>query len=254
MRIAAHIEPFSDSAILIEFGKEVNKDIHQHIQQLTRYLDQHSFPGFIEYIPAFTNVVVFYDPVVIYEKYKNSSQSVSPYKMVYALMEEIIGKLNSNEKCSPRIMEIPVCYGGEFGPDLELVASINKLTPEEVIAIHTSGEYLVHMIGFAPGFPFLGGMSKKIAAPRHSSPRPLIPPGSVGIAGVQTGVYPIGTPGGWNLIGRTPLDLFLPEHNPPSLLQAGDIVKFRSIAWKEYNEWKGGFRYEHNNTSSRTSD
>jgi len=240
LRTNVHIEPFSDSAILIEFGKEANKDTHQHIQQLTRYLDQHSFLGFIEYIPAFTNVVVFYDPLVIYENYQNSLQKVSPYKIVSALLAEIMEKLNGDGEYNPRIVEIPVCYGGEFGPDLELVASINKLTPEEVITIHTSGEYLVHMIGFAPGFPFLGGMSKKIAAPRQPSPRPLIPPGSVGIAGVQTGVYPIGTPGGWNLIGRTPVDLFLPKENPPSLLQAGDMVKFRPISQEEYNGWKGG--------------
>lgn len=239
LHTTVHIEPFSDSALLIEFGKEVGKDIHQHIQKLTNYLDQHSFPGFIEYIPAFTNVVVFYDPVVIYEEYKNSFQEASPYKVVHALMEEIIGKLGGNGEYNPRIVEIPVCYGGEFGPDLELAATYNKLTPDEVITIHTSGEYLVHMIGFAPGFPFLGGMSPRIATPRHSSPRILIPSGSVGIAGMQTGVYPIGTPGGWNLIGRTPLELFLPKENPPSLLQAGDIVKFRAIDRKEYNEWKG---------------
>ena len=135
-----------------------------------------------------------------------------------------------------RTVSIPVCYGGEFGPDLEYVARHNNLTTDEVIHIHSSGEYLVYMIGFAPGFPFLGGLSPKIATPRRPSPRATIPAGSVGIAGMQTGVYPIETPGGWQLIGRTPQKLFLPNENPPSLLQAGDVVKFCPISFQEYQE------------------
>jgi inhibitor of KinA len=123
---------------------------------------------------------------------------------------------------------------------LEEVADINGLTAQEVIDIHTSGEYLVYMIGFAPGFPYLGGMSEKIAAPRRSSPRTSIPAGSVGIAGMQTGVYPLSTPGGWQLIGNTPLELFKPYEQPPSLLRAGDIVKFVSVTEEEYHALKEG--------------
>jgi inhibitor of KinA len=141
-------------------------------------------------------------------------------------------------KQHPRVVEIPVCYGGEFGPDLGYVAEHNQLSVEEVIEIHTSGQYLVYMIGFAPGFPYLGGMSERIMAPRRQSPRLAIPAGTVGIAGMQTGVYPIETPGGWQLIGRTPLALFRPQDNPPSLLQSGDIVRFCQISDKEYEEYK----------------
>src|SRR4030095_8558884 len=121
-----------------------------------------------------------------------------------------------------RTIEIPVCYGGEYGPDLSLVAELNGLTEEEVIAIHAGGSYLVHMLGFAPGFPYLGGMSERIAAPRHQTPRTIIPQGSVGIAGKQTGIYSVATPGGWQLIGRTPLALFRPQDEIPSLLRPGD--------------------------------
>jgi inhibitor of KinA len=135
-------------------------------------------------------------------------------------------------------VEIPVCYGGEFGADLDFVAKHANLTPGEVIEIHSAADYLVHMIGFAPGFPYLGGMSSKIAAPRRSSPRLKVPAGSVGIAGEQTGIYPLETPGGWQLIGRTPLALFRPEQDPPTLLQPGDIVRFRPITPQQFRELK----------------
>ena len=133
-----------------------------------------------------------------------------------------------------RTIEIPVCYGGEFGPDLSVVAESNGLTEEEVIHIHSNGTYIVYMIGFAPGFPYIGGMPSEIATPRKSSPRLKIPSRSVGIAGSQTGIYPIETPGGWQLIGSTPLKLFSIHHNPPTLLQAGDHVRFKPISYEEY--------------------
>ena len=126
---------------------------------------------------------------------------------------------------------------GSWGPDVDVVAAHNRLTPEEIIRIHTSVEYLVYMIGFAPGFPYLGGMPERIATPRRESPRVSIPAGSVGIAGQQTGVYPIATPGGWQIIGRTPLRLFQPEQEQPTLLQAGDRVRFRQITEAEYAAW-----------------
>jgi len=134
------------------------------------------------------------------------------------------------------IVEIPVCYGGKFGPDLEIVAKHNQLTPDEVITIHSEGLYLIYMIGFAPGFPYLGGLSDKIATPRRESPRFKIPAGTVGIAGDQTGVYPIETPGGWQLIGRTPVKLFNPKHSSPTLLKTGSYIRFIPIPPKEYEQ------------------
>jgi inhibitor of KinA len=137
-----------------------------------------------------------------------------------------------------RNIVIPVCYGGEFGPDLKEVAQYHGLTEEEVIHIHSHGEYKVYMIGFVPGFAYLGGLSPKIATPRRTTPRTMIPTGSVGIAGGQTGIYPLATPGGWQIIGRTPLSLFRPNHRQPSLLRAGDIVRFQPITEKEYRMWR----------------
>ena len=154
----------------------------------------------VEYVPAFASVSIIYNPLDI--------NSESPYEKVKSILEDILSKLDFSSMDEEHIVEIPVCYGGEFGPDIEHVAKINNITVDEVIKIHTEGKYLVYMIGFAPGFPYLGGMSDKIAAPRRESPRTAIPAGSVGIAGMQTGVYPIETPGGWQLIGRTPIKMF----------------------------------------------
>ncbi|WP_312095932.1 5-oxoprolinase subunit PxpB [Niallia sp.] len=228
------IEPFGDSAIVVRFGNKIDSTIHQKVQMLANYLEKHPFPGYIECVPAYTNVTVYYHPFIIYESYKQTINNLSPSALVKSFLEEIIEQLEEEEKRENCIVEIPVCYGGEYGPDIETVAKHNHLTVDQVIDIHSNGEYRVYMIGFAPGFPFLGGMSEKIAAPRRVTPRHLISAGSVGIAGVQTGIYPIATPGGWQLIGQTPLKLFLPNKNPPSLLQAGDIVKFVPISEQEF--------------------
>src|SRR5699024_4926794 len=133
-----------------------------------------------------------------------------------------------------RMVEIPVLYGGDYGPDLDLVAHRNQLSTEEVIRIHSERDYLVYMIGFAPGFPYVGGMDERIEAPRKENPRQSIPAGSVGIAGKQTGIYPFESPGGWQIIGRTPAQLFLPESNPPTLIQPGDRLRFVPIDEAEY--------------------
>ena len=134
------------------------------------------------------------------------------------------------------IIEVPVLYGGEYGPDIENIASHNNLSVEEVIKIHTSGEYLVYMLGFTPGFPYLGGMDKRIATPRLTTPRTKIPAGSVGIAGEQTGLYPIESPGGWQLLGRTPLNFFDPMKENPFIVTSGQYIKFTAISKKEYDE------------------
>lgn len=201
---------------------------------LANDLENNPFPGMIECVPAYTNVAVYYHPFVVYESFKQVNNHVSPFQIVKSVIEEVIDQLEEGKRTNNRVIEIPVCYGGEYGPDIEKVAKHNLLTVDQVIDIHSNGEYRVYMIGFAPGFPFLGGMSEKIATPRRSTPRQLIPPGSVGIAGGQTGVYPIATPGGWQLIGQTPLQLFLPDKTPPCLLQAGNIVKFVPISEQEF--------------------
>ncbi|PKV66451.1 5-oxoprolinase subunit PxpB [Pontibacter ramchanderi] len=224
--------PLGDSAITVQFGDSIDKATHTKVRAFSAYLDRHPFTGFVEQVPAFNSVTVYYDP------WQASEQGFyNPYTHVTEQLQYMLKVARENDKAAaPRIVEIPVCYNGSFGPDLEYVARHTKLSPQEVIASHTRGKYQVYMIGFAPGFPYLGGMAKKLATPRKQNPRPAIPAGSVGIAGNQTGIYPIETPGGWQLIGRTPLRLFDPNREQPSLLQAGDQIRFVAISEKEY--WK----------------
>ncbi|MCC9135622.1 5-oxoprolinase subunit PxpB [Pontibacter silvestris] len=231
--------PLGDAAIVLQFGEEISLSIHNKVKAVAAHLDKYPFWGMIEYVPAFTTVTIYYNPWVISEK-----GNYNPYEKVVDIVLDLMTHVEEEEGLAPRVVDIPVCYGGEFGPDLEFVATQNQLTPEEVISIHAGAEYLVYMIGFAPGFPYLGGMSHKISAPRKETPRTVIPKGSVGIAGVQTGVYPIETPGGWQLIGRTPLRLFNPFLDSPSLLKAGDTVRFVPISKEEFNERKEQV-YEH---------
>ncbi len=236
------ILPLGESAIQIEFGKGIDPKIHGKVKMFTDNLDVSPLPGMIEYVSAFSSVTIFYDPVKVREMYQESPEGklLLTFEFLAVMVREKLGKLEYDADYIPRIVEIPVCYGEEFGPDLQYVAEYNNLTTDEVIAIHSNGEYLVYMIGFAPGFPYLGGMSESIATPRRKSPRMSIPAGSVGIAGMQTGVYPIATPGGWQLIGNTPVELFRPLDNPPTLLQSGDRIRFYPITRREYEEYKGG--------------
>ncbi|MDQ0430703.1 inhibitor of KinA [Planomicrobium stackebrandtii] len=218
--------PLGDQAIVIELGNEINEQTEQQVRKVAALLESRQPKWMVEFIPAFVTVAVFYDPcLAVYDK-------------VEMELERLLAHLGEDIPAESRTVEIPVCYGGKFGPDLEFVAQHNKLTPREVIDIHTAGTYSVHMIGFAPGFPFIGGMSERIAAPRRDSPRIRIPERTVGIAGMQTGVYPIETPGGWQLIGRTPLRLFRPENDPPTLLLAGDKVIFKEISEDDYHAWE----------------
>ncbi|WP_239422035.1 5-oxoprolinase subunit PxpB [Bacillus sp. CGMCC 1.16541] len=225
------LAPLGDGALVVTFGERISEDIHKKVKTFVTKLEHEPFDGLIEYVPAFTTVTLYYNPWVLSE-----GGAKSAYEEVCAIAEEILTKIDASEEVEARRIEIPVCYDEEFSPDLSFVAEHNGLSEEEVIRIHTSGEYIVYMIGFAPGFPYLGGMSEKIAAPRKTNPRSAIPKGSVGIAGSQTGVYPLETPGGWQLIGRTPVSLFDPYRESPSLLQAGDIVTFTSISKEEYKE------------------
>ncbi len=224
-----------EAALVVQFGDVISPEIFSRVQALSCLLEQHPFPGFVEQVPAFTTVTVYYNP----KEHKLSVGGSTPFQQVARLVKGLLEHLPAPfELTAPEIKRIPVCYGGDFGPDLQFVAQTNGLTPEEVVALHTQAEYLVYMIGFAPGFPYLGGMNERIAAPRKASPRASIPAGSVGIAGNQTGIYPLETPGGWQLIGRTPVPLFNPNAASPSLLKAGDVIKFYPITASEFKNWK----------------
>lgn len=243
-----------DSAILIAFDQRIDPVIHEQVRTCLIKLEAQPFPGMLECVPAFSSIIVHYDPIVVMrdtsvafkhelsydEGFGPSGKYISPSQRVRSYVKALLGKSAPLLREEPRSITIPVWYGGEAGPDLEEVSRHTGLSAEEVIREHTAPEYTVYMIGFSPGFPYLGGMNSSIAVPRRVTPRLQVPAGSVGIGGGQTGVYSQSTPGGWQIIGRTPLSLFNPMEKEPSLLQSGDRVKFRAITEKEYGESMNG--------------
>ena len=225
------ITPLGDQALMVELGDSINESTHRRVQAAWRALSAEKLPGVSEAVPAYTSVTLFYDPWQVVQAGAPETEIIS---WLTAKVRERLKDPPKAAKTKPRTVEIPVCYGGAFGPDLARVAAQAKLTPEEVIKRHSKATYLVYLIGFAPGFPYLGGLPKELATPRHAKPRMEVPAGSVGIAGEQTGIYPQVTPGGWNLVGATPQRLFRPDANPPVLLQAGDEVKFKPVTAEEF--------------------
>lgn len=213
-----------DCAVCVEFGNEISPEINRKIRAFKIAVEKEGIEGIVETVPTYRSLLVVYKPEVI------------RFKELTEKFEVIMGAMDTIQIPPPTVIEIPVLYGGEMGPDIENVASHNGKTVEEVIKIHTSEEYLIYMLGFIAGFPYLGGMSKEIATPRLKSPRVKIEGGSVGIAGEQTGVYPVASPGGWQLIGRTPLKLYDSEREKPVLLEAGQYIKFRSVTEDEYKK------------------
>lgn len=214
--------PSGDSGLIIELGNEISKDINRKIRALSHWIEMNRFEEIIEIIPTYTTVLIIYNPLKI------------TYKQLVNRLQNIEKHIDKLRLPPPEAVHIPVLYGGEYGLDIEYVANYNGLTIDEVINIHSSPNYLVYMMGFTPGFPYLGGMSERIATPRLDIPREKISGSSVGIAGRQTGIYTIDSPGGWQIIGRTPLKLFDPKKSRAVLLNAGQYVKFRPISKGEY--------------------
>lgn len=227
------ILPLGEAGLLVRFGDAISPEVHHAVKALADELDAHPFPGLVETVISYTSLAVYYNPFTV--KQRGGRSGKSAFQLVSdRLTEEAIPSAGAGETTPPRVVDIPVCYGGEYGPDIGFVAEHNRLTVGDVIRLHTAPQYLVYMIGFCPGFPYMGGMDPRIAAPRRQTPRTSIPARSIGIAGCQTGGYPISTPGGWQLIGRTPVELFRPSDPDPSLLHAGDLVKFHAISEEEY--------------------
>lgn len=224
------IEPLGDSALIIrvveEFHPEESLDA---VLRAAQELERAALPGVIELAPAYATVGVFFDPA---------------RTELDALRTEIEDALRKMEPApshagSGSTIEVPVCYENEFAPDLRAVAWHANLSIEEVVQRHASASYRVSCVGFTPGFPYLSGLPAELATPRRDSPRKRIPPGSVGIGGTQTGIYPSVSPGGWNIIGRTPLRLFDVQREPPALFHAGDRVRFRRISREEFEQSSG---------------
>lgn len=208
--------PAGDSAVVIELGDEISPECNRAVHALCKTLTDERIPAVRDIIPTYRSILVQYDAAQSsYDDMKSILSNIPP---------------SAADASNAPLVHIPVLYGGKHGPDLEDVARSAGITPQEVIDIHSNAEYLVYMMGFTPGFPYLGGMPPQIAAPRRTTPRAAIPQGSVGIAETQTGVYPIESPGGWQLIGRTPLTLFDPQRDTPSLLDAGALVKFQPLS------------------------
>lgn len=221
----------NEQAITLEFGQEIRQNILDQLRHLNKLIHQNPFPGFRTTVPAYTTLSVFFDPMQVI---KSGLPGHDCFEKVSAYITQLKSGTGDDKKSTIKTVSIPVCYGNSFGPDLEEVAKRNNLTTNEVITLHSSAVYQVYMIGFVPGFAYLGGMSALLSTPRKSTPRKAVPAGSVGIAGGQTGIYPLETPGGWQIIGRTPLQLFDARKSSPALLKAGDLVVFKPITDQEY--------------------
>jgi KipI family sensor histidine kinase inhibitor len=213
-----------DRGLLVEYGDKIDPAINRKVRTMVILIDQEMPSGIIEVIPTYRSLLIVYDP---------ANTNLPRIKEDLAALEQ---RQSQVEIPPPATVTIPVCYGGSFGPDLAFVADHNGLTAEEVINSHTASVYPIYMIGFTPGFPFLGGLPEKLHTPRLKTPRTKVPAGSVGIANNQTGVYPVASPGGWQLIGQTPLKLFDPSKKNPFLYQVGDLIKFEAISSAQFSD------------------
>ncbi len=215
-----------DSSILLQFGNTIDPAINRKIAATVQLMREQHINGVTDVIPAFCSLLINYDPRVI------------SYEQIKRRMEALVKIDVTAGDTRKRVFEIPVCYGGEYGPDIRNIADHAGLSEEEVIQIHTSRDYLIYMLGFLPGFTYLGGLDERIHTPRLANPRIRIPAGSVGIGGSQTGIYPMDSPGGWQLMGMTPVKTYDPDREVPILVEAGDYIRFVAIDEDEFHRIK----------------
>ena len=215
-----------DRSLLVELGTAINLEVNRHVRSLYYRLSCRDLKGIIELLPSYASLLIVFDPLII---------SVSALRTIVSRLFDSPGEIDIPE---PKTVNIPVAYGGEFGPDLDWVAEFHKLPPGDVVRYHSATTYHVYMLGFTPGYPYLGEVPPEIVTPRRDTPRTNVPRGSVGIAQKQTGIYPVESPGGWQIIGRTPLTLFDPQAETPTLLEAGDVVTFYPIEQEAFETWQ----------------
>jgi inhibitor of KinA len=223
------IEALGESMLLIRFGERLDEATSARVHAASEMLQAARLPGIVDLVPAYATLAVHFDPLAWIDE-----QSGNAVQAIASAVRAVLGAPPAMRRHDAAHVEIPVLYGGDEGPDLDALARHAGLAPEEAAARHAAAEYRVAMIGFAPGFPYLLGLDPALAMPRRATPRTRVPAGSVAIGGVQTGIYPSELPGGWQLIGRTPLQLFDPRRDPPSLLVPGDRVRFVPIGRDEF--------------------
>ena len=214
-----------DRGLLIEFGDEISPEINEKVRRMALAVQAEIREGIIEVVPTYRSLLIIYNPLLL---------SVEDLKKRLKRIEE---ELQQAPLPEPRLTRIPAVYGGIYGPDLEEVARYHQISREKVIQLQCSKPYLIYMIGFTPGYPYMGELPEELATPRLKTPRLVVPKGSVAIAQRQTGIYTMESPGGWRILGRTPAELFDPLKDPPSLLRMGDFVQFYQISEKEFKEW-----------------
>lgn len=220
------IYSLGENAITVNLGDEISAEINNRVIQLDRHFNSNPFSGFIETVSAYASLTVFYD---VFQVRKKNSEFQTAFDAVKNLVEAALENPEKFSEKSSRLIEIPVCFADEYALDLKFIAKNKNLTKTEVIEIYTAQTYQVFMLGFLPGFAYMGETDEKIASPRKENPRTSVPKGSVGIAGKQTGIYPMESPGGWQIIGKTNVELFTPNDEKPTLLQTGDLVKFYPV-------------------------
>ncbi len=207
-----------ESCLVVELGEAINVALNRQVRALDLALEQARMEGVLEAVPTYRSLAIYYDPLIVGRD------------ALWQQVGRLYDSLGAQDDRTPQVVEIPTVYGGEYGPDLEFVARYSGLSPEEVIRLHSEPFYHVYMLGFVAGFPYLGDLAERLAVPRLSTPRLKVPGGSVGIGGKQTGIYPIESPGGWRIIGRTSLRLFDPSSEVPTPILPGDMVRFVPIA------------------------
>ncbi len=212
-----------DRGLLVEYGDGIAIQVNRKVRTMAIVMEQKLPDGVVEILPTYRSLLVVYDP---------GKTTLQNLRVEILRLEEKMADIHIPP---PKIVKIPVCYGGEFGPDIQFVAESHDLEIEEVVQMHSQPVYPIYMIGFTPGFPFLGGLPQNLQTPRLETPRTRVPEGSVGIANAQTGIYPVASPGGWQIIGRTPLKIFSPERENPFLYQAGDMIHFEPISEDAYH-------------------
>lgn len=219
--------PVGDTGVIVEFGDAIAQEINQKVRTMTLALDRERPAGVREVIPTYRSLMIVYDPLEV------------DLDGLMGLLTELERRVDDADTPPPRVVEIPVCYGGEYGPDIEFVAQTHGLTVDDVIRIHSEASYQIYMMGFTPGFAYLGGLPTVLHTPRLETPRALVPAGSIGIANEQTGMYPLESPAGWRIIGRTPLKLFDPCRRNPFLYESGDMIRFVGISAEEFRRMTG---------------